>query len=64
MEEEQAIVDIHIADGGASFIISGGVGKLVVVAKRFAGVTGTDTSGDVYLLAHYVVPYPVNGMDI
>ena len=64
MEQEQAVVDIDIADGGASLAIGAHVGQLVVFAKRLAVGSGADAAGDIEFLADDVVPDAVDGVDV
>ena len=64
MEEEETVVDINIADSCAGFAVGTHVRQLVVLAESLAVVGGSDSSGDVELLAHDVVPDAVDGVDI
>jgi len=64
MEKEETVVDINIADSCAGFAVGTHVRQLVVFAESLAVVGGSDTSGDVELLAYDVVPDAVDGMDI
>ena len=64
MEEEESVVDINIADSCAGFAVGTHIRQLVVLAESLAVVGGSDTSGDVELLAHDVVPDAVDGVDI
>ena len=64
MEEEETVVDINIADSRAGFAVGTHVRQLVVLAESLAVVGGSDTSGDVELLAHDIVPDAVDGVDI
>ena len=64
MEEEETVVDINIADSCAGFAVGTHVRQLVVLAESLAVVSSSDTSGDVELLAHDVVPDAVDGVDI
>ena len=64
MEKEETVVDINIADSCAGFAVGTHVRQLVVFAESLAVVSSSDTSGDVELLAHDVVPDAVDGVDI
>ena len=64
MEEEETVVDINIADSCAGFAVGTHVRQLVVLAESLAVVGSSDTSGDIELLAHDVVPDTVDGVDI
>ena len=64
VEEEETVVDINIADSCAGFAVGTHVRQLVVFAESLAVVGGSDSSGDVELLAYDVVPDTVDGVDI
>ena len=64
MEKEETVVDINIADSCAGFAVGTHIRQLVVLAESLAVVGGSDSSGDVELLAHDVVPDAVDGVDI
>ena len=64
MEKEETVVDINIADSCAGFAVGTHIRQLVVHAESLAVVGGSDSSGDVELLAHDVVPDTVDGVDI
>ena len=64
MEQEESIVHVDVPDSGACLVVGRGVGKLVVVAERFAGMAGADASGDVEFLVCDVIPYAVDGVDV
>ncbi len=64
MKQEQAVVDIYIADCCASFAVGRHVGELIVLAECLAVAGGTDTAGDVVLLAYDVVPDLVDCVDV
>ena len=64
MEKEETVVDINIADSCAGFAVGTHIRQLVVFAESLAVVSSSDTSGDVELLAHDVVPDAVDGVDI
>ena len=64
MEKEETVVDINIADSCAGFAVGTHIRQLVVLAESLAVVGGSDSSGDVELLAYDVVPDAVDGVDI
>ena len=64
MEKKETVVDINIADSCAGFAVGTHIRQLVVFAESLAIVGGSDSSGDVELLAHDVVPDAVDGVDI
>ena len=64
VEQEQAVVDVDIADGGARLAVGAHVGQLVVLAEGLAARRGADAAGDVELLRDDVVPDAVDGLDV
>ena len=64
MEQEQAIVDIYITNGGACLAICRHIWQFIVLAEGLSGGCRTNTSSDVHLLAHNVFPYTVDGLDV
>ena len=64
MQEEQTVVDIDVADGRARLAISRHVGQFIIRTESLAVGRSPDTAGDVILLAHDIVPNPVDGMDV
>ena len=64
MEQEETIVDIHVANGGAGLGIGTHIGQLIVGAEGFTVVRGSDAAGDIEFLADDVVPDAVDGVDV
>ncbi len=64
MQQEQTVIDIHIANGGTGFIISRKVGKLVIVTESLSGVTGSDATGNIDFLTDNILPNPIHRLDI
>ena len=64
MEQEQAVVDIDIADGSTGLAVGAHVGQLVILAESLATGGGTNATGDVELLANNIVPDLVDGVDV
>ena len=64
VQQEQAVIDVDIADGGACLAVRAHVRQLVVLAERLAVACGADAAGDVVFLTHDVVPDAVDGMDV
>ena len=64
MQEEEPVVDIHVAYGRTGLVVGCQVGQFIVVAERLALMTGADSSGDIEFLLRYVVPDTVYGLDI
>ena len=61
MQEEQTVVDIHIADGGTRLAIGRHVGQLIVAAECLSARGAADAARNVHLLAHDVLPDAVDG---
>ena len=64
MQEEQAVIPIHIPDGGASFTIGRHIGQLIVFTESLPVVGGADASRDIHFLRHHVIPDTVDGVDV
>ena len=64
MQQEQAVVHIHIADGGTGLAVGTHVRQFVVGTEGLAVVGGSDTTGDVELLRDDVVPDGIDGLDV
>ena len=64
MQEKQTVVDVDVADGRARLAISRHVGQFIIRTESLAVGCSPDTAGDVILLAHDIVPNPVDGMDV
>ncbi len=64
VEEEETVVDIHVADSSTSLAICRHIGKFVVCAECFTVACGTDTAGDIVFLAYNIIPDAVDGVDI
>ena len=64
MQEKQTVVNVDVADGRARLAISRHVGQFIIRTESLAVGRSPDTAGDVILLAHDIVPNPVDGMDV
>ena len=64
MQEKQTVVNVDVADGRARLAISRHVGQFIIRTESLAVGRSPDTAGDVILLAHNIVPNPVDGMDV
>ena len=64
VEQEQAVVPVVVADGGAGLVVGAHVGQLVVEAERLAARGGADAAGDVELAADDVLPDAVDGSHV
>ena len=64
MQLEHTLVPENIGDRRTRFVVSSGVGQLVVRAERFAVMAGADPASDVKLLAHHIFPKAVDGINV
>ena len=64
MQQEQAVVDIHITDGCTRLAIGAHVRQLVVRAKSLAIAGRPNAARDIHLLLNNVLPDAVDGMNI
>ena len=64
MEEEEAVVEVDLCDGGARLAVGTHVGQFVVGSEGFAAGCCAHTACDVVFLAYDVVPDAVDGIDI
>ena len=64
VQQEQAVVPVVVADGGAGLVVGAQVGQLVVEAEGLARAGGADAAGEVELAADHVVPDAVHGVDV
>ena len=64
MEQEETVVHVDQADGGARLAVGRHVGQLVVAAEGLAAGCGTDAAGDIEFLLDDVVPDAVYGVQI
>ena len=64
MEEEHALVEIDLCDGGTRFVVGRHVGQFIVGPESLSRVACPHTAREVILPAHDVVPYPVDGLDV
>ena len=58
------MVPVVVADGGAGLVVGAHVGQLVVEPEGLARAGGADAAREVELLAHDVVPDPVERVDV
>ena len=64
MQQEEAVIDIHITDSRTGFAVSRHIRQFVVGSESLAVAGGSDTAGNVEFLAYNVVPNAVDGMYI
>ena len=64
VKQEESVVDIDVADGGAGLAIGRHVGQLEVASEGLAAGGAADAAGDVHLARDDVVPDAVYGTDV
>ena len=64
VQQEQAVVPVVVADGGAGLVVGAQVGQLVVDPERLPGAGRADAAREVQLAADDVPPDPVHGVHV
>ena len=64
MQEEHALIEIHLSNGSASLVVGSHVRQLIVGSESLSGMTGTHTAREIILLGNDIVPDAVDSLDI
>ena len=63
MQEEHALIEIHLSNGSASLVVGSHIRQLIVGTKSLSAMTGTHTTREIILLGNDIVPDAVDGLD-